>query len=260
MKTRSKARPKGPALTIGHVALWAASGAIGAFGIMGWIEGADTLASQVLLGAAAGFSAVVVPAIVHHIGRGWVSLLLALVSLPFLAITATSTHNAWGVLVEDKREAVAVAGEAADVVSAKARLADSDKALQGLKLVLPACPNGCAASIRDTTKAWQLQREPLAAAVETAKADLAQAEGKLSAARAAHTPMADDLAVWLVGSSIDVAIALGLAVLSIIVRRKPDMAKPKRSKAVKAKPAKAKATAPRGVPNWKPMIVNRPVP
>lgn len=258
MKARSKARPKGPALTIGHVALWAASGAIGAFGIMGWIEGADTLASKILLGAAAGFSAVVVPAIVHHIGRGWISLLLVLVALPFLAITAASTHNAWGVLVEEKREAVAVADEADAVAVAKVKLDGADMALAGVKLVKPTCV--CPKTIDATTAAWERERAPYLADVATRKADLAAAVAALAAARAAHKPMAADAAVWLVGSSIDVAIALGLAVLSIIVRRKPDMAKPKRSKAVKAKPAKRVATAPRGVPNWKPMIVNRPVP
>ena len=255
MKTRSKARAVRPALTFGHVALWAASGAIGAFGVMGWVDGADTLASKILLAMAAGFSAVVVPAIVHHIGRGFVSLLLVVVALPFLAITAASTHNGWSVEVEEKREAVAVADEAHAVAIAQGKLNDADIALAGLKLVLPVCPNGCAQSIRDTTKAWTMQREPLAAQVEARKAELAIAEGKLSAARAAHQPMASDLAVWLVGSSIDVAIALGLAVLSIIVRRKPHVeAKPKRSvkKTHQAKPA----TAPVGRKDWKPRVVS----
>lgn len=254
MKTRSKARPKGPALTTGHVALWAASGAIGAFGIMGWVEGADTIASKILLGAAAGFAAVVVPAIVHHIGRGWVSMLLPLVAVPFLFITAASTHNGWSILVEEKREAVAVAAEADAVAIAQGKLDRADMALEGLApLVLdPAMPKG---RVEAQQAAWERSRAPLAAKVETRKAELATAVAALAAARAAHHPMASDLAVWLVGSSIDVAIALGLAVLSIIVRRKPDIAKPKRSKAAKAKP-KAQATAPVGQKNWKPTLVS----
>lgn len=257
MKTRSKRGPKGPALTAGHWALWLASGAIGAFGIMGWIDGADTLASKILLGAAAGFAAVVVPATVHHIGRGWVSLLLVLVALPFLAITAASTHNAWGVLVEDQRLAAATADEAADVATAKDKLDKADMALAGVKLVKPTCT--CPRTIKETTDAWERERAPYVADVATRKADLSAAMARLDAARAAHHPMASDLAVWVVGSSIDVAIALGLAVLSVIVRRKPDMGKPgRKAKSIpkaKKQPAKAKATAPRGDPNWKPVVV-----
>ena len=101
MKARTKRGARAPAFTLGHVALWAASLGLGAFGVAGWVASSDNPAAMVLLGAAAGLSACVIPATVHHVGRGWASGLLLVAVLPFGFIAAYSTHHANEVLISD---------------------------------------------------------------------------------------------------------------------------------------------------------------
>lgn len=252
MKRNSKARSRAPALTFGHVAFWAASLGLGAFGVAGWIVSGDNLAAKVLLGAAAGLSACVIPATVHHVGRGWVSGLLALAVLPFGFIAAYSTHHANEVLIEGPRRA-AWAAEAAGAVRTWAQRVEVAQgrldALQPLQLE-PGMP---ASRVRDQRAAWAETHAVLKAARDEAQSGHAAAVVARDERAAAYVPMVSDLAVWLVAGSIDFAIAIGIAVLSVIVRQKP--AEPKRKKPNK-KPAKRPATAPRGVKDWKPRVVS----
>jgi hypothetical protein len=252
MKRNSKARSRALALTFGHVAFWAASLGLGAFGVAGWVASSDNLAAQVLLGAAAGLSACVIPATVHYVGRGWVSGLLALAVLPFGFIAAYSTHHANEVLLERPNRAVWTAEADQAVRTWAQRVEVAQAKLDGLQpLALdPTMPKG---RVEAQAAAWKAQQAPLAQAVADARAGHAAAVVARDERAAAYVPMASDLAVWLVAGSIDLAIAIGIAVLSAIVRRKP--AEPKR-KTPNRKPAKRPATAPRGVKDWKPRVVS----
>lgn len=254
MKRHSKARNRGPALTLGHVALWAASLGMGAFGVAGWIASADSLAAQVLLASAAGLAACVIPACVHHIGRGWVSGLLALAVLPFGFIAAYSTHHANEVLVEAPRKAAFAAEAEATIRTWTLRVETAQAKLDAhAPLVLaPGMPLG---RVREQNRVWIDQHAPLVAALTDARSGHAAAVVARDERVAAYQPMAPDLAVWLVSGSIDLAIVIGISVLGSIARQKPKAEKPKRE-AKRAKPRKAQATAPVGNKNWKPTLVS----
>ena len=212
------------------------------------------MAAQVLLGMAAGLSACVIPATVHHVGRGAVSALLLVAILPFAGIAAYSTHHAVEVLIEQpRREAWAVEAEAAvrtwaaRVEVAQAKLSDH------APLVLQ--PDMPAGRVRDQNKAWSEARTALEKARDEAKAGHAEAVAARDERVSAYRPMATDEAVWVVSLTLDLAIVLGIAVLSSITRQEREQPKRKPNKT-----RKAKATAPRGVRGWKPMIVRGPVP
>jgi len=255
MKARSRARNRAPAFTLGHVALWAASFGMGAFGVAGWIASSDNLAAQIMLGSAAGLAACVIPATVHHVGRGWVSLLLPLVVLPFGFIAAYSTHHANEVLVEAPRKAAFTAEAETQVRTWAARVETAQAKLDQLG-PLQLSPDMPKSRVTEQRAA----RAEAHAVLVAARADAMAGHGAAVAARdsrvAAYVPMAPDWAVWLVAGALDVAVMVGISVLSIITRRQ----EPKPKRKVKKQPTKAKATALRGVPNWKPMIVKGPVP
>lgn len=262
MKRPSKAPAARPAFTLGHAALWAVSLAMGAFGVWGWIAGADNLPAQILLAGSAGLSACVMPSVVHWIGGRMVSWLLVLTVLPFLGVAAVGFHNAEAVLIEQPRKEAETARQEKTVSDMAAKLATAESALVALPpLVLPDCPAGnrCPKTIEATTEAWDKQRAPLAEAVAIAKADHAVAVAAYEAALAAYVPLVPDIVVLFAGAAIDLAIALGIAVLSVVAPPREGRAKKPRKRKRKAqskrKPA-AKATAPRGQPNWKPRVVS----
>ena len=258
MKARSRARSRAPAFTLGHVALWAASLGLGAFGVAGWVASSDNLAAQILLGAAAGLSACVIPATVHNVGRGWASGLLLIAVLPFGFIAAYSTHHANEALIEGPNRARYLAEAEATVRTWGDRV---EKAQARLDAHAPLAlePGMPAARVRDQRAAWNEARDILKADRDEAMAGHAAAVAARDQRAAAYEPMAPDLVVWWVAGSIDAAIALGIAVLSVVMRHKPK-AKADKPKRKKTKPAQVVATAPRGVPNWVPKIVKGPVP
>lgn len=254
MKRHSKARSGAPALTLGHAALWAASLGLGAFGVAGWIASADSLAAQVLLASAAGVAACVIPATVHHIGRGWVSAGLALAILPFGFIAAYSTHHANEVLVEAPRKAAFTAEAEATVRTWAAQVETAQAKLDALPVLVldPAMPAG---RVRDQRQAWIDQRAAFVATLAEARAGHAAAVAARDERAAAYQPMAPDLAVWLVAGSLDLGIALGISILSVITRQKPK-AEPKQGKRKPNKTPKAQATAPVGRKDWTPRVVS----
>lgn len=261
MTKSSKAPAARPAFTLGHAALWAVSLAMGAFGVWGWIAGADNLPAQILLAASAALSACVMPAVIHWVGRSLVSWLLVLAVLPFVAIAAVGFHNAEAVLIEEPRKATATARQEAMVTDMAGKLATAEIALAALPpLVLPdAATCRCPATIRDLKSAWLDSRAPFEAAVATAKADYGNAVSDYETALAAYVPLVPDIVALFAGAAIDLAIALGIAVLSVVAPAREGRAKkPRRRKkpTQRNKPAKAKATAPRGHSNWKPQVVS----
>lgn len=260
MKKPSKAPAARPAFTLGHAALWAVSLAMGAFGVWGWIAGADNLPAQILLAGSAGLSACVMPSVVHWIGGRVVSWLLVLVVLPFLGIASVGFHNAEAVLIEEPRKEAATERQAKTVSDMAGKLATAESALAALPpLVLPdAATCRCPQTIRDIKSAWLDGRAPYEAAVATAKAEHAGAVQAYETALAAYVPLVPELVVLGAGAAVDIAIALGIAVLSVVAPPREGRAKPrkrKRKAQPKVKPA-AKATAPRGQPNWKPRVVS----
>jgi hypothetical protein len=233
---------------------------MGAFGVWGWIAGADNLPAQILLAGSAGLSACVMPSVVHWIGGRVVSWLLVLVVLPFLGIASVGFHNAESVLIEEPRKAAATARQEKTVSDMAAKLATAESALAALPpLVLPDCPAGnrCPNTIKATTEAWEKQRAPFAEAAAIAKADHAEAVAAYEAALAAYVPLVPDIVVLFAGAAVDLAIALGIAVLSVVAPPRQGRAKKSRKRKGKAKrkPA-AKATAPRGQSNWTPRVVS----
>ena len=255
MKARSKRGARAPAFTLGHVALWAASFGLGAFGVAGWIASSDNLAAQIMLGGAAGLAACVIPATVHHVGRGLVSLLLPLVVLPFGFIAAYSTHHANEVLVEEPRKA-AFTAEADEQVRTWAARVETAQAALDSHAPLALAPDMPLGRVREQRATWNEAHAVLMAARADAMSQHSAAVEAREVRASAYVPMAPDLAVWLVAGALDVAVMVGISVLSVIQRRQA--AKPKRK--TKTKPAKAKATAPRGVPNWVPRVVQAPTP
>lgn len=254
MKARSRARSRAPAFTLGHVALWAASVGLGAFGVAGWVASGGSLAAQVLLGAAAGLSACVIPATVHHVGKGAISALLLLAVAPFAVIAAYSTHHAVEVLIEEPRRE-AFTAEAAAAVRTWAQRVETAEGNLAAHAPLTLAPDMPAGRVRDQNKAWADAHAALKQARDEAKAGHAEAVAARDERVQAYRPMASDEAVWLVAGSIDLAIVIGIAVLSAITRQAEPLPKRKPNKT-----RKAKATAPRGVPNWKPRVVQAPTP
>lgn len=256
MKRRSRARKRAPALTLGHVALWAASLGLGAFGVAGWVASGDNLAAQILLGSAAGLAACVIPATVHHVGRGWVSLLLAIGILPFGFIAAYSTHHANEVLIEAPRKAKFTAEAEATVRTWATQVETAQAALSTHAPFVP--PSDMPAGrVRENRATWNETHATLKAAWAEAREEHAKAVATRDARAAAYTPMASETVVWLVSGTLDAGIALCIAVLSVVMRR-DETAKPAKPKqaAKKPKAREAKATAPRGIPNWKPKVVS----
>jgi hypothetical protein len=258
MRKPSKAPAARPAFTLGHAALWAVSLAMGAFGVWGWIAGADNLPAQILLAGSAGLSACVLPSVVHWIGGRMVSWLLVLVVLPFVGIASVGFHNAEAVLIEEPRKEAATERQAQAVTDMAKKLATAESTLAALPaLVLPdAATCRCPATIRDMKTAWLDTRAPFEAAVTVAKAEHAAAVLAYEKALAAYVPLVPDMVVLFAGAAIDLAIALGIAVLSVVAPSRQGHAKKLRKRKGKAKrePA-AKATAPRGRSNWKPTVV-----
>lgn len=249
MKRHSKARSRAPAPTLGHVALWAASVGLGAFGVAGWAASGGSLAAQVLLATAAGLAACVIPATVHYVGRGAVSALLLLAIAPFGLIAAYSTHHGNEVLIEAPRKAayVAEADEAVRTWAARVNQAEASLAAHAPLVLAPDMPKGRVEAQRAT---WSEAHASLTAARDEAKSGHAAAVAARDERAASYRPMASDEAVWLVSGSIDLAIVIGISVLSAIQRQAEPMPKRKPNKT-----RKARATAPRGRKDWKPRIV-----
>lgn len=257
MKKPSKAPAARPAFTLGHAALWAVSVAMGAFGVWGWIAGADNLPAQILLAGSAGLSACVMPAVIHWISERPLSWLLALAVLPFLGIGTVGFHNAETVLIEAPRKAAATVRQEQAVSDMASKLTTAETTLASLPpLVLPdGAKCRCPQTIRDLTASWTATRAPFEAALATARADHATAVSSYEAALAAYLPLVPDMVVLFAGAAVDLAIAIGIAVLSVVAPPRQGRApKPTKRKA-KRKPA-AKATSPRGQSNWKPRVVS----
>jgi Tfp pilus assembly protein FimV len=113
-----------------------------------------------------------------------------------------------------------------------------------------------AVRVRDQRTAWNEARALLKADRDEAMAGHGAAVAARDMRAAAYQPMAPDLVVWIVAGSIDAAIALGIAVLSVVMRHKPKAKADKPKQRKKTRPAQVQATAPRGVPNWKPRVVS----
>lgn len=219
MTTISKTKPAGFKPGLVFLALF--SFAMGALGVYGWIQSDMDQITRLALAFGAGATALVIPFTVIALGRSWASAGVIPVLLVAMAMQAVSFHNFVGVAIEAPHKAAFDAGLLplkAEVTRTTERLEMAQAALDAFPaLVLPDCL--CPKTTAAKTASWEAQRAPLALAVDTAKADRADAMKALSDAEAAYRPLAPDWAVWLVGGLLDLSIALAIWSLEATARR-----------------------------------------
>ncbi len=243
MTTRNK---KTEHFLIARSALYLVGLAAAAFGVAGWIlpelplELTNLPWAALVLASLTALSALVVPATIEIVGKSRASALLLAPAIVFGALNAYSFHNAVGALIEAPRQAEHMA-------AADQRLATAQGKLDAFPaMVMPVCPRACPNTIRATTEAWEKQRAPLAAALETAKADH-------TAAEAAYKPLAPDLIVWIVAGLVDLSLALGLAGIALV--RSDLEAKRKAERLALRKAAQKAAAKPKAPKKLKPADV-----
>ena len=224
-----------PGFHAGFFFLIALSVTVALFGVWGWVQ-SDAAASQKwLFGSLTLAVAFAIPTVSMVIGKSWISGLVLFPVLVFSMITAYSTHNAYAVLLDAPRKDAHMAS--APVTEAQALVDEAERVLAGAREAIADFP---ALVIPDSagplktgalTAAWEAQRAPLTDALDAAKADREAAQADLDARRDAYEPMAPDLAVWLAGGLIDLAIVVAIFCLEMTkvgvakrIRREADAA------------------------------------
>lgn len=180
------------------------------------------LPSQVVGGALAAVtvcSVIAMTSVVSAIGRSWASMALIPGVLIIAALQAYSLHNANEVLIEAPRKAAHLASADTVVTNAEHQLDTARTELKALPvLVVPegVGPQGVVAR----RIVWEAQREPLAQAVETAKAELVEAKSARVEAETNYRSFVPDAAVWIVGLLLDLCVAaLGIWGLEMTAKR-----------------------------------------
>ena len=195
--------------------------AMGALGVYGWTQAELGTLTRIVLGFAAGATALVIPFTVIALGRSWSSIGVIPVLVICMAVQAVSFHNFVGTIIEAPHKASFDKGLEplqAEVSRTTDRLNVAQAAVDAFPaLILPDCL--CPKTTAAKTASWEAQRAPLALAVDTAKADRQNARDALATASEAHRPLAPDWAVWLVGGLLDLSIALAIWSLEATARR-----------------------------------------
>jgi len=195
--------------------------AMGALGVYGWTQAELGTLTRIVLGFAAGATALVIPFTVIALGRSWSSIGVIPVLVICMAVQAVSFHNFVGTIIEAPHKASFDKGLEplqAEVSRTTDRLNVAQAAVDAFPaLILPDCL--CPKTTAAKTASWEAQRAPLALAVDTAKADRQNARDALATASEAYRPLAPDWAVWLVGGLLDLSIALAIWSLETTARR-----------------------------------------
>lgn len=195
--------------------------AMGALGVYGWTQAELGTLTRIVLGFAAGATALVIPFTVIALGRSWSSIGVIPVLVICMAVQAVSFHNFVGTIIEAPHKAGFDKGLEplqAEVSRTTDRLNVAQAAVDAFPaLILPDCL--CPKTTAAKTASWEAQRAPLALAVENAKADRQNARDALATASEAYRPLAPDWAVWLVGGLLDLSIALAIWSLETTARR-----------------------------------------
>ena len=195
--------------------------AMGALGVYGWTQAELGTLTRIVLGFAAGATALVIPFTVIALGRSWSSIGVIPVLVICMAVQAVSFHNFVGTIIEAPHKASFDKGLEplqAEVSRTTDRLNVAQAAVDAFPaLILPDCL--CPKTTAAKTASWEAQRAPLALAVDTAKADRQNARDALATASEAYQPLAPDWAVWLVGGLLDLSIALAIWSLEATARR-----------------------------------------
>ena len=195
--------------------------AMGALGVYGWTQAELGTLTRIVLGFAAGATALVIPFTVIALGRSWSSIGVIPVLVICMAVQAVSFHNFVGTIIEAPHKASFDKGLEplqAEVSRTTDRLNVAQAAVDAFPaLILPDCL--CPKTTAAKTASWEAQRAPLALAVDTAKADRQNARDALATASEAYRPLAPDWAVWLVGGLLDLSIALAIWSLEATARR-----------------------------------------
>ena len=195
--------------------------AMGALGVYGWTQAELGTLTRIVLGFAAGATALVIPFTVIALGRSFASFGVIPVLVICMAVQAVSFHNFVGTIIEAPHKASFDAGLEPlqlEVGRTTERLNVAQAAVDAFPaLILPDCL--CPKTTAAKTASWEAQRAPLSAAVETAKADRQNARDALATASEAYKPLAPEEAVWLVGGLLDLSIALAIWSLEATARR-----------------------------------------
>lgn len=210
--------------------------AMGALGVYGWTQAELGTITRIVLGFAAGATALVIPFTVIALGRSFASFGVIPVLVICMAVQAVSFHNFVGTIIEAPHKANFDAGLEPlklEVGRTTERLNVAQAAVDAFPaLILPDCL--CPKTTAAKTASWEAQRAPLSAAVETAKADRQNARDALATASEAYRPMAPEEAVWLVGGLLDLSIALAIWSLEATARRvRKDYEREAKAEAVK---------------------------
>jgi hypothetical protein len=210
--------------------------AMGALGIYGWTQAELGTLTRIVLGFAAGATALVIPFTVIALGRSWSSIGVIPVLVICMAVQAVSFHNFVGTIIEAPHKASFDKGLEpfkAEVSRTTERLNVAQAAVDAFPaLILPDCL--CPKTTAAKTASWEAQRNPLTLAVDTAKTDRQNALAAQTVALAAYRPMAPEEAVWLVGGLLDISIALAIWSLEATARRvRKDYEREAKAEAVK---------------------------
>jgi len=199
--------------------------AMGALGVYGWTQAELGTLTRIVLGFAAGATALVIPFTVIALGRSWSSIGVIPVLVICMAVQAVSFHNFVGTIIEAPHKASFDKGlepYKAEVTRTTKRLDAAQAALDAVEA--PATPErckqvACPNTIAANAKAYADALAPKQAALTTAKADRQNALDALATASEAYRPMAPEEAVWLVGGLLDLSIALAIWSLEATARR-----------------------------------------
>lgn len=210
--------------------------AMGALGVYGWTQAELGTLTRIVLGFAAGATALVIPFTVIALGRSWSSAGVIPVLVICMAVQAVSFHNFVGTIIEAPHKAAFDTGLEpfkAEVARTTERLDTAQAAVDAFPaLILPDCL--CPKTTAAKTASWEAQRNPLTVAVDTAKTDRQNALAAQTVALAAYRPMAPEEVVWLVGGLLDISIALAIWSLEATARRvRKDYEREARAEAVK---------------------------
>lgn len=227
--------------------------AMGALGVYGWTQADMDLTTRVMTSFGAGATALVIPFTVIALGRAWASIGVIPVLVICMGMQAVSFHNFYGVVIEAPHKRafdLGLQSLKAEVTRTTGRLDTAQAAIDRFPaLVLPSCL--CPNTKKAETAAWEAQRNPLEAAVTTAKAERQTAVMALQQASQTYQPMAPELAIWIVGGLLDISIALAIWSLEATGRKLRKDATVERAK---VKKPKRKPIAKKPVTGFKPYV------
>lgn len=227
--------------------------AMGALGVYGWTQADMDLTTRIMTSFGAGATALVIPFTVIVIGRSWASAGVLPVLALCMGMQAVSFHNFYGVVIEAPHQRafdLGLQSLTAEVTHTTGRLETAQAAIDSFPaLMLPACL--CPNTKRAETAAWEAQRNPLDAALTSAKADRQTAIKALEAAQANYQPMAPDLWIWIVGGLLDISIAMAIWSLEATGRKLRKDADVQRAK---AKKPKRRTAAKKPIKGFKPFV------